>query len=354
LSSPRINAVTLWLSVGVLMIFVQVIIGGVTRLTGSGLSITKWEIVTGTLPPFNEAQWQQEFDLYKQTPQYQKINEGMSLSEFKFIYFWEYFHRLWARLMGFVFLIPFVFFYVKKQFTPQLLRRLTVVFLLACLVASFGWFMVASGLVDKPWVNPYKLTIHLNLALFLFGYLLWTALQQMFPVVHNDAGKRLRKLSRWIFVLLSVQLFLGGLMSGMKAGLFYPTWPMMGDRWFPQVILNSYEWKLENLFEYNARPFAVALVQIMHRMIAYALVVFVMWWYWRLLKRVNDTSVYFSRIIHFVPVALLIQVVLGIITVMNCVGSIPLLWGVLHQAGAIILLAVMLKVQYFSFPRNFK
>jgi cytochrome c oxidase assembly protein subunit 15 len=335
------------------MIFVQVILGGITRLTGSGLSITKWEIVTGTLPPLNEAQWQREFDLYKQTPQYRQINEGMSLGEFKFIYFWEYLHRLWARLMGVVFLIPFIYFYVKKQLSALLLRRLTVVFLLACLVASFGWIMVASGLVDKPWVSPYKLTVHLNLAIFLFGYLLWTTLQQMFPEVHNDAGKKLRKLSRWIFVLLAAQLFLGGLMSGMKAGLFYPTWPKMGDRWFPQVILNYYEWKLESLFEYYSRPFAIALVQITHRMIAYALVLFVLWWYWRLLERINDTTGFFFRIVHFLPAAITLQVLLGIITIINCVGSIPLLWGVLHQAGAIMLLAVMLKVQYFSFPRNF-
>lgn len=350
---PRINKITIWLAIGVWMIFVQVLLGGITRLTGSGLSITRWEIITGTLPPLNARQWEREFNRYRETPQYVKINRGMSLSEFKFIYFWEYLHRLWARLMGIAFIIPFLWFYLKKQLSAHLLRRLVVVGALAGLVASFGWIMVASGLVDKPWVDPYKLTVHLNLAIFLFGYLLWTTLQQMFPEVEHDAGKSVRKLSRWIFVLLSVQLFLGGLMSGMKAALYYPTWPKMGDRWFPQVILNYYEWKLENLFEYNARPFAVALVQIAHRMIAYALVLFILWWYWRLLERIKNPSVYFMRAVHFLPIIVLLQVVLGVITVTHSIGSVPLTWGVLHQAGAIILLAVMLKVQYFSFPRHF-
>ena len=157
--------VKVWLLVGIIMIFFQVVIGGVTRLTGSGLSITKWEIILGTFPPVNAQQWMEAFDLYKATPQYQQINEGMNLKEFKFIYFWEYFHRLWARLMGFVFLIPFLLFYFRGFFDKWLTKRLVIVFLLAALVASFGWIMVASGLIHRPWVNAYKLTMHLSLAL---------------------------------------------------------------------------------------------------------------------------------------------------------------------------------------------
>ena len=157
------KAVKVWLIIGLVMIFFQVVIGGVTRLTGSGLSITKWEIVTGTLPPLSDSQWLEEFELYKATPQYQKINEGMSLSDFKFIYFWEYFHRLWARSMGFVFLFPFLFFWWKGWIDKPLMQRLGITVLLAAIVASFGWIMVASGLIDRPWVIAYKLTSRLSI-----------------------------------------------------------------------------------------------------------------------------------------------------------------------------------------------
>ena len=163
----RINypaGLKIWLLTGVFMLFVQIIVGGITRLTGSGLSITKWEIITGTIPPLNAVQWDAAFDLYQATPQYQKINQGMSLAEFKFIYFWEYIHRLWARAMGFVFLIPFIYFAIKGWIDRKLMKNLGIVVLLAALAASFGWIMVNSGLKDRPWVNAYKLAVHLGIA----------------------------------------------------------------------------------------------------------------------------------------------------------------------------------------------
>jgi Uncharacterized protein required for cytochrome oxidase assembly len=170
---PR--AVKLWLLTGLAMIFMQIVIGGVTRLTGSGLSITRWEIVTGAVPPLSEADWQEAFDLYKQTPQYQKINEGMDIGAFKFIYFWEYFHRLWARLMFFVFVFPFAWFLWRGMMARRLVPRLLVVVALAGLEGFFGWAMVASGLIKRPWVNAYNLTLHLCMALVIFAYLMWTA-----------------------------------------------------------------------------------------------------------------------------------------------------------------------------------
>ena len=185
--------VRVWLAIGVFMVFMQVIIGGITRLTGSGLSITEWEIVTGTLPPLNAADWQIEFEKYQETPQYEKINEGMSMSDFKFIFFWEYFHRLWARTMGFVFIIPF-FIFLRKGWLPKpLMRRLLIVVGMAAVVASFGWIMVASGLIERPWVDAYKLTIHLSLAFILFSYLLWTIFHTFTPnkqVIHNYKFKK--------------------------------------------------------------------------------------------------------------------------------------------------------------------
>jgi len=340
-TSPS-KAISVWLFIGVFMIFTQVIIGGITRLTGSGLSITKWEIVTGTLPPVNDTQWQQEFDLYKQTPQYQKINAGMSLPDFKFIYFWEYFHRLWARLMGFVFAIPFAFFWMKGMFTAELKKRLIIVFLLAALVASFGWIMVASGLVERPWVNAYKLSLHLCLALFLYGYLLWTALQQTFVVNKSEADTGTRKLYRFIMVAIAAQLFLGGVMSGMKAGLLYPTWPKMGDEWFPQLILNFYDWKLDAFMDYDRKPFAATLVHIIHRLLAYLLTGLVLWFFWRI-RNINIPAL----VKYALPVTLLLQLILGIITVINCQASVPVFWGVMHQAGAMLLLTSLLSAIYF-------
>jgi len=324
------------------MVFIQIIIGGITRLTGSGLSITKWEIVTGTLPPLNEIAWQQDFDLYKATPQYQKINRGMSMDEFKFIYFWEYFHRLWARLMGFVFAIPFVFFWLKNYFPAQLKKRLIVIFLLACLVASFGWIMVASGLVDRPWVNAYKLTLHLGVALLLYGYLLNTFLLTAYPNKAVVIPKNTFRLGQFILVLLAFQLLLGGLMSGMKAGLFYPTWPKMGDTWLPQVLINFNEWKLEDFTVYDSKPFAVAQVQFFHRLFAYLLTGLIAIYYFSI-KNISVPAVK-----HLLPLAVLSQVIIGIITVINCKATVPVFWGVLHQGMAIILLSVLLSTIYFT------
>lgn len=338
------KAVQIWLMIGVFMVFMQVVIGGVTRLTGSGLSITKWEIVTGTLPPLNAAQWQEEFEEYQATPQYQKINEGMSMSEFKFIYFWEYFHRLWARSMGFVFLIPFLFFYFKGWIDRPLLRRLGVVVLLAALAASFGWIMVASGLVNRPWVNAYKLTLHLSIALAVYSTLFWTLLTTFtsYPqVIHTVL---LKKWGLWIAILLGVQIVLGGIMSGMKAGLFYPTWPQMNGDWIPAVVLNGSEWNSLNFIHYDRGPFMSALVQLMHRSLAYALVIIVLWYFYKAMT--NAPKGPFRSALPLLPLMIFIQVLLGIFTLLYCKGTVPVGLGVFHQAGALVLLTIILFLNY--------
>ena len=195
----------IWLAAGLLMVFVQILVGGVTRLTGSGLSITRWEIVTGTIPPLNEVQWEEAFDLYKLTPQYQKINQGMEMSEFKYIFFWEYFHRLWARTMGFVFLIPFLFFLWKGSIRKETLRNLGVVVSLAAAAALFGWIMVASGLINRPWVNAYKLTFHLGLGISLFIYLFYTYLKER-GFSSETIPLKWKKKIRLLFILTIIQV----------------------------------------------------------------------------------------------------------------------------------------------------
>lgn len=336
--------VRLWLLVGVVMVFGQIVIGGITRLTGSGLSITKWEIVTGTVPPLNETAWEEEFELYRATPQYAKINEGMSLREFKFIYFWEYFHRLWARSMGFVFLIPFIIFWRRRWLDRPLMKRLGITVALAAVVASFGWIMVASGLIERPWVNAYKLTMHLSLACVLYGYLLWTTFGVWQPGQENYAPAGLKKGALWITAVLALQIVLGGIMSGAKAALFYPTWPDMNGALVPPVLLDESYWTVENLVNYDATLFMPALVQLLHRTVAYLLTIMILYYGWRAWK--SGISGYFRTGVNMLITMLIIQILLGIFTVVNSKGTIPVDLGVLHQAGAILLLSVVLYLSY--------
>lgn len=336
------KAVGIWLMIGVFMLLMQIVIGGITRLTGSGLSITKWEIVTGTLPPLTEADWQQEFEHYKATPQYHKINKGMDLPDFKFIYFWEYFHRLWARSMGFVFAFPFFYFlwkgYIKGKFAWQLIS----VILLAAIVASFGWIMVASGLIDRPYVNAYKLTLHLSLGISLYAYVLWLAYQQLFPKSEMAIANGQGKLITISIVLLCVQLVLGGLMSGMKAGLFFPTWPDMGGAMVPEILTDGSNWHMDAFKHYDTNAFAPAIIQFLHRGVAYLLTVILLVLTYKLWSFRNHSTMTFAVVM--LPVVLLTQVLLGVLTLINSLGSIPVTLGVLHQAVAILLLTDLMLI----------
>lgn len=342
------NAVSLWLKAGLMLIFFQVVIGGVTRLTESGLSITKWEVVSGTLPPLSEEDWVKEYQLYQQTPQYQEINEGMSMDDFKIIYFWEYIHRLWARFMGIAFIIPFIYFSFRKQLSSRLKRNLGIVVLLAALAATFGWIMVASGLIQRPWVNAYNLSIHLIIAFSVFGYLWWTWLAEFGkPMPENRFSNNFKKVFLAFSIFLCIQLFLGGMMSGMRIAVVYPTWPLQHGYLFPDVLRNMDNWTLFNLYNYDANEFAPAVVHFLHRTTAYLVFFLAL-----MLGYVHRKKLVF----HYKdPVALLIfsvllQVVLGIVTVLYSVGEVPILWGVLHQAGALLL--VMSSVNLFFYTKR--
>lgn len=353
LSHKYSKQVTTWLLIGTIMVFFQVIIGGITRLTESGLSITKWEVVSGTLPPLSDAAWQEEFELYKQTPQYREINEGMSFSEFKFIYFWEYIHRLWARFMGFVFLIPFIYFMIKKQLDKTLLKDLGLVVVLAILAAIFGWIMVASGLINRPWVNAYKLSIHLLIAFGVFVALLWAYLNATYKL--DIESKYQGRLGKWIGVLagiLFLQLFLGGVLSGMRAAVVYPTWPDMHGSYFPSVIFDLNQWNADNFNNYDSNEFMPALIHFLHRNTAYLLLIVGLWIAVRLKTIGNNLQLpSFKLGSNFLLIALLIQVTLGILTVINSVGSVPVLLGVLHQAGALFVISVLIYL-FFIFKRK--
>lgn len=338
------RAVKIWMLTGLVMVFLQIVIGGVTRLTGSGLSITRWEIVTGSIPPIGEAEWLAEFELYKQTPQYQKINQGMALEDFKFIYFWEYFHRLWARLMFFVFVFPFGWFLWRGMLSRRLLPRMLVVVALAGLEGFFGWAMVASGLIKRPWVNAYNLTLHLSMGMVIFAYLLWTWFLAAAPKRPEFSSVRLRRFGWSIVGVTFVQIALGAMMSGSKAGLFFPTWPDMNGEYLPAVLLDGSHWTAESFIQYDTNPFMPALLHFLHRGTAYVLTIMVLYFSWKMTK--EKISPLLRRSIGWMLGMLGVQVLLGIFTVINCKARIPVDLGVAHQAGAVFLLSVVLWVCY--------
>lgn len=331
-----------WLLIGCIMVFFQVLVGGVTRLTESGLSITQWKPLKGVVPPLNEQEWNAEFELYKQKVQYKTINEGMQLSEFKWIFFWEYFHRFWARFMGFVFIIPFAFFVVKKWLDKDFFRKIGVLFLWGGLIGVYGWIMVKSGLTGT-FVPPIHLSIHLVLALSMFAYLVYMTLS---VYSEKSYGLRvsgyeligLRRLSIAILAVLFFQIFLGGIVSGMKAGLAANTWPDMNG----EYLIPSTLWKLSastiGFTQYNAQDFWGRIaIQFAHRTTAYTLVILVFIFFFKSRNITEDK--FFKLGLNLFPVFVLLQAIIGIITVLNCAGEIPVFYGVLHQAGAMLLIA---------------
>jgi len=280
------KTIRVWLIIGLVMLVGQVILGGITRLTGSGLSITKWEVITGVIPPLNHDRWVNEFELYKQTPQFHKLNASFTLQNFKFIYFWEYFHRLWVRTLGFIFLIPFIIFVFKKQINFYLIKRLAIVILLTILTASAGWIMVLSGFVNRPWVNAYKLTLHFVLAILVISAMIKTIAD-----VYNFGLDKKIKQHKFVTIVLGVafvQMIFAGLMSGMKAGLYYPSWPDMNGEFIPAVLKSTANWNLGNLINYDSFLFAPALIQFIHRFLAYLLVTLTIMLFFKLKNVANN------------------------------------------------------------------
>lgn len=349
-SVSGLRPIGIWFLTGCLMIYLMIIIGGITRLTGSGLSIVEWKVIMGTIPPLNEIQWNESFEKYKQFPQYAEKNMGMTLHEFKKIFFWEYIHRLWGRLLGLVFIIPFIYFLVKRQIEKPMIKKLIFVFLFGGLQGFVGWFMVQSGLEDKPWVSPYRLTLHLFLALLLYSYLFWQALKILKPVIvlpSKEESKMVKKCSYYILGFIVLQLFLGGLMSGMKAAIYYPTFPTMNGEILPSPIMISANWKWDNILNYNQNIFAPTLVQFCHRMNGYliAVMIFILWLW---LKSDNYTPSIKKASKGFLGLVIL-QILFGFATLWySQSGKIPVLWGVIHQACAVAMLTFNILIIYLT------
>ena len=337
MSSLARKIVGIWLLVGCIMVFFQVILGGITRLTESGLSITEWKPVKGTVPPLNAEEWNREFERYKEKVQYKVINEGMTVEEFKWIYFWEYFHRLWARLMLVVFVLPLIYFISKGFINKPLGIHLLALFVMASLQGFVGWIMVKAGL-SGLFVPPLRLTVHLTLALILYAYLVWLTLyvyrgDRTFAKVTGGV----KMMAFAILAILFLQIFLGGILSGMKAGLAYPSWPDMNREFIPSALSTEHS-SIAGFLNYIPQDtWGKALIQFLHRMTAYTLIALITILFFQSRNIATDKT--FNTGLKLFPFFVLLQATIGILTVLHCVGKIPLTWGVLHQAGAMFLIA---------------
>lgn len=320
----------MWLVAVAVLIFAMVVLGGVTRLTRSGLSIVEWNPVMGAVPPLSEEQWVQEFGKYRATPEYREVNRGMSLAAFKRIYYVEWAHRLLGRLIGLVFVVPLVAFALARRLPRTLIPQLIGVFALGALQGALGWFMVRSGLIDVPRVSAYRLTAHLGLAVAIYGYVLWIALGLLRPGAPPEGTPALRRIGWAVTALVFVMILAGGLVAGTRAGFVYNTFPLMYGELVPAGLYALAPWWL-NHFE------NLATVQFQHRLLAYALLVAV-FLYW-LAGRGAALSLPLRRALHLLPAALLLQVGIGIATLL---AIVPVWLGALHQAGALVVFTLAL------------
>lgn len=343
--------VATWLFIGVGMTIIQIALGGITRLTGSGLSITQWEVITGSLPPLNNQQWVAEFEKYRQTPQFQILNFEFTLADFKFIFFWEWFHRLWARTIGLVFIIGFVWLLFKKHFKNEMIKPLLILFLLGALQGAIGWIMVASGLTgDAVYVKPTRLALHFIFALGLLCYCFWFALSLVVNKEERLESKREKKWNLLLLVLLVIQLMYGALMAGHKAANAAPTWPTINGDWIPDKLLHEQPWFL-NFIDNKL------FIHFMHRGMAYLLFALLLIWTFQL-SRIQGSQLF--KKIRWQPLFIVsIQLLLGIATILTSTGIIPGHWGAfewmaqLHQLTGMLLLLSLLTI-YFVISRKSK
>jgi len=322
------RAVAGWLLACCALVFAMVVVGGVTRLTHSGLSIVEWQPIVGTIPPLNDEEWRETFKKYRQTPEFNQVNPDMSLAGFKRIFWWEYFHRLLGRLIGAAFLLPLLWFAWRRQIPQGLGWRLAGIFALGGLQGALGWYMVQSGLVDDPRVSQYRLTSHLGLALLIYGAMLWIALDLLFRRMVSPAGSR--RFAGVLVVLVFLMALSGGLVAGIRAGLAYNTFPLMDGHFVPPEIFAIAPWYL-NFFS------NMATVQFDHRLIAW-LLAFLVPWFWLRVRR--EAAPPRARIgADLLLAALALQIALGIATVLN---AAPLPLAAAHQAGALLVFTAAL------------
>lgn len=333
-TAPR--AIGIWLLGCCAILLALVMLGGATRLTGSGLSIVNWKPVTGILPPLTDAAWEAELDLYRQSPEYKTVNRGMSIAQFKRIFYYEYAHRLLARSLGFAFALPLAWFWWRGAIDRRLRWPLVGILALGAAQGYMGWFMVKSGLVDIPRVSPYRLAAHLGLALMIYASMFWLALRVLWPRVAAGAG--LSRSSVLLLLLAAITIVSGAFVAGLKAGYLYNTFPLMAGAWVPDGVLH-YQPLWVNFFE---NP---ATVQFVHRCLALTTLASVLAVWWLALRRALTPPQRMAA--HVVAAIALLQVGLGIGTLLMYV---PVWLGTLHQGGAVLLLSAVLVLLHLHRP----
>ena len=330
--TPNDRIVALWLVFCAAVIFGMIMLGAVTRLTGSGLSMVEWKPLVGVVPPLSEAAWMESFQKYKQFPEYQKVNKGMSLHEFKQIFMFEYLHRVLGRLIGVIFFFPMLYFALRGHIRRGLMPHLWILFFLGGLQGLLGWYMVKSGLVSMPRVSQYRLTAHLGLAVAIYAYMIWLVFDLVF-MSRQQRQVRQRPLAKWslaLVVLVYLMILSGGLVAGTRAGYAYPTWPLMGDTFIPPGLYQLTPAWL-SAFE------DITTIQFNHRMFAYVLCGLIGAMIFAVMR--SGESVRARSAALFLGVALILQVTLGISTLLL---HMPVPIATAHQGGAVLLLSAIL------------
>jgi cytochrome c oxidase assembly protein subunit 15 len=320
-----------WLLTGCLLIFIMVVVGGITRLTHSGLSISNYKLISGVIPPMNEFEWEQAFDLYKQYPEYQKLNNHFDLQDFKDIYFWEWLHRVIGRFIGLVFLLPFIYFLITKQLTKPTIKKSIILLCMGAFQGFMGWYMVKSGLIDNPDVSHYRLAAHLTTAFITFAYTFWVALDLIYPnrKVINTSFRNFIRLS---LAILLIQIIYGAFVAGLDAGFIHNHWPMMSEgKFMHETVYIEQNPIYKNFIEGRSG------VQFVHRILAYVVVVFIIG-IWIKSKKLDVTAIQ-SKGISSLLIVLVIQFLLGVFTILM---QVPVWLGVAHQVGAFFLLSAMI------------
>ena len=330
------NSIMLWLITLTIMVFLIIIIGGLTRLTDSGLSMVDWQPILGTIPPLNNNQWQEVFNDYKLTPEFLYVNKNMTLDEFKYIFWWEWFHRFFARLIGLVFIIPFIYFLIKKNLNSFFYKRFSIIFSLGLFQALVGWWMVKSGLSDDPFVSPYRLTFHLTNAVIIYALLLWTSVEYFHLKSTNFISIRSKNVLILIsIILVFVTILSGGFMAGSHAGQSFNTYPLMNGKIIPDDIY------LEDLGFLNMFENTVT-INFNHRWIATITFIYTFSFFsYLIFKKVINLS---NKIIISVLLILTLQFLLGIMALLS---NVSIYYGSLHQTNSIALLSILL-VAYFK------
>ena len=324
--------VSVWLLSMIILVFLMIVVGGLTRLTDSGLSITEWELFKGILPPLSKETWTLYFNLYKEIPQFKYLNPSMTIEEFKVIFYWEYFHRLLGRIIGLMFLIPLIYISFKKIVEKKVLNIFYFIFFLILFQGLLGWYMVESGLTENTTVSHYRLSLHLFFAFIIISLLYWNYLNFKFLV--NKSFFNLKNiLTKLLFLLILFQIIIGAFVSGLDAGMIYQTWPKMNHSYFPDDI-NIFEFNLFNFFDNQS------FVQFLHRSVAYLIIGFAIFIGIKML--INKQEEYYKNyfIVFFI---LLIQVLLGIFTL---ISGLNLYLASLHQITSVILVFSVLKLNH--------